>query len=168
MTGRHPSARSPLRSFCRDESGAALVEFAMVLPMMLLVFAMIVESARVMIGFQSAIGAVRDATRYLARVVPSDICATGTPISTYSSQASAIANQNLGTFFLPSAITVTSVTVAEPACTTGFRVSPVPVVTVTAVVAIALPFAGLFTLSGATKTGTITATISDSARVFGS
>lgn len=160
-------APRPLRRFLRDTDGAALVEFAMVLPMMLLVFAVIVEGSRMLISYQSAIGAVRDATRYLARVVPTDICATGASISAYDSQVGAIANQNLGTTTLPGAVTVQGVT-SSLACVSGsYRINPAPVATVSATIAIAMPFAGIFTLNGGSLS-TITTTITDSARVFGS
>jgi len=156
-----------LARFARNEGGAVLVEFALVLPMMLLVFGIIVEGSRMMIGYQSAIASVRDATRYLARIVPADICITGGPISAYNSQVGQIANQNLGSVSLPGAVTVQSVSVLPVDCThTGFRISPAPVVTVQAVIVIAMPFSGLFTLSGG-NLSTITTTISDSAKVFG-
>ncbi|MCB2114789.1 MAG: pilus assembly protein [Rhodobacteraceae bacterium] len=169
MTGGRTSPVPSLRRFAREEEGAALVEFAMVLPMLLLIFAMIVESARVMIGFQSAIAGVRDATRYLARIAPMNICATGTAISTYDAQVGAIANQNLGTFFLPQNVTVTSVSSSLDCTKTGtYRISPPPIATVTAVVTIAMPFSGLFAFGGGNTTPTFSTTISDSARVYGS
>lgn len=159
--------RISLHRFFRDSDGAVLVEFAMVLPMMLLVFAVIVEGSRTLISYQSAIGAVRDATRYLARIVPTDICATGGSISTYDSRVGAIANQNLGGVSLPGSVTVTGVN-SSLACVSGtYRVSPAPVATVTATIAIAMPFAGIFTLNGGSLS-TITTTVTDSARVFGS
>ena len=157
----------PLKRFLRETDGAALVEFAMVLPMMLLVFAVIVEGSRMLISYQSAIGAVRDATRYLARIVPTDICITGGSISAYDSQVGAIANQNLGGTSLPGSVTVQSVT-SSLACVAGsYRVNPAPVATVSATIAIAMPFAGIFTLNGGSL-NTITTTVTDSARVFGS
>lgn len=158
---------SPFKRFLRDTDGAALVEFAMVLPMMLLVFAVIVEGSRMLISYQSAIGAVRDATRYLARIVPTDICVTGGSISAYNGRVGAIANQNLGTTTLPGSVTVQSVT-SSLACVTGsYRVNPAPVATVSATIAIAMPFAGIFALNGG-RLNTITTTITDKARVFGS
>ncbi|WP_347312269.1 TadE/TadG family type IV pilus assembly protein [Defluviimonas sp. SAOS-178_SWC] len=165
---------TPLLRFAREERGAALVEFALVLPMMLLVFAMIVESARIMIGFQSAIGGVRDATRYLARVVPMNICATGSTtsaIAPYTNLVPALKNKDLGAFFLPGAITVTDVRVVLPSIhcnNSGYRASPVAVVTVEADVEIQMPFSNIFALVGGAAIATFTTTISDSARVYGS
>ena len=153
--------------FARAEEGAALVEFAIALPMMLLVFAVIVEGSRLMLSFQSAISGVKDATRYLARVVPSDVCATGGTVSGYSTQLLTIVSQSTsGASVFPSAVTVNSVT-PSLACVTGtYRVSPAPVAQVTANVTITFPFAGLFTLVGSSL-GQITTDVTDSSRVFG-
>lgn len=68
---RHHAAR-----FLRDEDGVALVEFAVVLPMMLLVLAIIFEGTRLLLSYQAAISGVRDATRFLSRVVPATVCAS--------------------------------------------------------------------------------------------
>lgn len=157
-----------IHRFRQSEDGAALVEFALVLPMMLLVFAVIVEGARMMFAYQSAISFVRDATRYLARIVPTDICITGGSLSPYSNQV-AIAKPNLGGVSLPGSVTIVSVYVPpNPLCVSGgYRVDPTPVVTVSATIAIAMPFSRMFTLNGGSP-GTITTIISDSARVFGS
>ena len=167
VTWRIPTRRPSLHRFLRDTDGAALVEFAMVLPMMLLVFAVIIEGSRILISYQSAIGAVRDATRYLARIVPTDICITGGSISAYDSQVGAIANQNLGGVSLPSSVTVTGVTSSLACVSGGYRVDPAPVATVTATIAIAMPFSGLVALNGGSL-NTITTTVTDTARVFGS
>lgn len=157
-----------LRRLRRDDSGAALVEFALVLPMMLLVFAVIVEGSRLMIAFQSAIGGVRDATRYLARVVPSDICTTGGSVAGYAAQVQTIVGQSTtGGVILPAGVTVNSVTPTLNCVAGTYRVSPAPVASVTANVSIPFPFAGIFGLNGGTL-APITTDVSDSARVFGS
>ena len=144
-----------------------MVEFAIVLPMMLLVFAVIVEGSRLMLSFQSAISGVKDATRYLARVVPSDICTTGGTVGGYSAQLLTIVSQSTsGASVFPSAVTVNSVT-PSLACVTGtYRVNPAPVAQVTANVTITFPFAGIFTLVGGSL-GQITTDVTDSSRVFG-
>ena len=67
--------------FARDESGVALVEFAVVLPMMLVVFAVIIEGSRLMMSYESAISGVRDATRYLARITDAGACAVGSTVT---------------------------------------------------------------------------------------
>ena len=157
------------RVFARAEEGAALVEFAMVLPMMLLVFAVIIEGSRMMYAYQSAIGGVRDATRYLARVVPGNVCAAGGSVTGHAPKLMSIVSQSTtGGAIYPGGVTVTSVT-PSLACvgrSGTCRVSPAPVATVTAVVDIAFPFQGIFGLFGGTPAG-ITTTVIDRAKVFG-
>ena len=159
---------SRLAQFWRDESGVALVEFAVTLPMMLVLFAVIVEGSRLMLSFQSAIAGVRDATRYLSRVVAVDICRTGGSISGFTSQLQTIVSQSVdGEAVLPPGVAVNSVT-ASYVCVAGtYRVSPAPVVTVTAQVTITYPFSGLFALVGGNLPTTATS-VTDSSRVFGS
>ena len=156
-----------MRRFARTEDGAALVEFAICLPMMLLVFAVIVEGSRLMLSFQSAISGVRDATRYLARVVPSNVCTTGGTLSGYAAQLQTIVSQSTsGASVFPSAVTVNSVTPSLTCVAGTYRVSPAPVAQVTANVTITFPFAGIFTLVGGSL-GQITTDVTDSSRIFG-
>jgi Flp pilus assembly protein TadG len=154
--------------FRRADDGVALVEFAVVLPMMILVFAVIIEGSRLMLAYQAAIAGVRDAARYLARVVPSDVCATGGSVSGYATTLRTIvATSTSGTSVLPTSVTVNSVT-PTLACVAGtYRVSPAPVATVTASITVAYPFAGVWGLFGASLP-TKTTTVTDRARVFGS
>ena len=160
------------RRLARDEDGVALVEFALVLPMMLVVFAVIVEGSRMMIGYQSAIAGVRDATRYLSRIVPVNICTTGGGVSAHAPQLQTIVAQSLtGGAIFPGGVTVQANGVTPAlACVAGsYRVNPAPVVSVTALVDITFPFAGIFTLVGSSLGATpLTTTISDQSRVFGS
>lgn len=162
--------RQRFRDFARREDGVALVEFAMVLPMMLLMFAVIVEGSRMMYAYQSAIGGVRDATRYLARVAPGDICSSGGSLAGYAPKLLSIVGQSTtGGVIFPAAVTVNSVT-PSLACvgTAGaYRVSPVPVATVSAVVQIDLPFGGLLGFFGGQAATSIMTTVTDSAKVFG-
>ncbi|CAN0605625.1 unnamed protein product, partial [Ectocarpus sp. 12 AP-2014] len=65
-----------LTKFRREESGVALVEFAIFLPLFLLAFFVVVEFSRIFFSYQGAISGVRDATRYLARVADADVCVT--------------------------------------------------------------------------------------------
>lgn len=157
----------------RDEAGVALVEFALVLPMMLVVFAVIVEGSRLMIGYQSAIAGVRDATRYLSRIVPVNICTTGGGVAGYAPKLQTIVAQSLtgGTIF-PGGVQVKPGGVVPTLdCTKSgsYRVNPAPVVSVTALVDITFPFAGIFTLVGSSLgTTPLTTSITDQSRVFGS
>jgi Flp pilus assembly protein TadG len=151
----------------RSEDGAALVEFAIVLPMMLVVFAVIVEGSRLMISFQSAIAGVRDATRFLARVVPADICTSGGSVSGYTAQLTTIVRQSVsGQSAFPSAVTVNSVTPSLTCVSGSYRISPAPVASVTASVTVTFPFSAVFGFFGAAP-GPVTTTVQDMSKVFG-
>jgi len=159
--------KSTLREFSHSQSGAALVEFAIILPMMLIIFAVIIEGSRLMISFQSAISGVRDATRYLARVVPADICTTGGSIAGYTTQIQTIVGQSTsGNSVFPSYVTLNSVAPAYSCVAGTYRISPAPIAQVTANISISFPFAGVFTLVGITQ-GQITTSIIDSSRIYG-
>lgn len=156
------------RRFLRDEEGTALVEFAVVLPMMILVFAVIVEGARLMLSYQAAISGVRDATRYLSRVLPADICTSGGSASAYTAQlATIVRNSTSGRAVFPSAVTVSSVTPSVGCVSGTYRTSPAGVATVTAAITVNYPFSGVFSFAGG-SVASVTTTITDSARIFGS
>jgi len=160
--------RRAFRRFARADDGVALIEFAIVLPMMLLVFAVIVEGSRLMLSYQSAISGVRDASRYLARVAPLDICISGASINAYNTKLQAIVSQSVsGNSVFPSFVTINSVTPALTCVVGGYRVSPAPVAQVTANITVNFPFAGVFALVGGSLTP-ITTDVTDSSRVFGS
>lgn len=157
-----------LARFMRDESGVALVEFAITLPIMLVVFAVIIEGSRLMLGYQNAISGVRDATRYMSRIIALDICTTGGSVGSYSSQLRTIVSQSItGQSVFPAAITVNSVTPSYVCATGTYRVSPAPVVTVSAQITVTYPFASVFTLVGGTLPS-VTTTVTDRSRIFGS
>lgn len=160
-------ARCKLVGFTKEERAAALVEFAILLPIMLLVFAVIIEGSRLMISFQTAIGGVRDATRYLSRVVPTDICTTGGSIAGYTPKLQTIIGQSMsGNSVLPTSVVVTNVLLTYNCVVGAYRLSPAPVATVTATVEITFPFVGIFGLNGSTL-GVITTDVTDSSRIFG-
>lgn len=159
--------KSILRKFSRNQDGAALVEFAIILPMMLIIFTVIVEGSRMMISYQAAISGVRDATRYLSRVVASDVCTTGAPITGYTTKIQTIVGQSAtGNSVFPSYITINSVTPTYSCVAGTYRISPAPIAQVTANISIDFPFAGLFTLVGLTQSQ-ITTNITDSTRIYG-
>jgi len=166
MASPAPATQGPLARFWRDRRGTALVEFAISLPLVLVIFATIVESGRTLFAYQAAIAGVRDASRYLGRAAPLDICDGGT-LAAFSARVTQIVTYGAdGNSVLPGHVTVDSV-VSEHDCEPGdFRVSPVPVARVTATVSISLPFAGIFTLVGGTVPD-ITTTITDTSRIFG-
>lgn len=158
---------SRIRTFLGDESGTALVEFAMLLPMLLLVFAVIIEGGRLMWSYQSVNAGVRDAARYLARIAPGDICSSGGSVGTYTAALEDIVRQKSGGgSIFPSKITVDSVLPTLTCVAGSYRVSPAPVVEVTVTMTITFPFAGLFAFNGQSL-GTLTKTVSDQSRVFG-
>jgi hypothetical protein len=152
------------------QSGAAIVEFAIALPLLLLLFAMIVEGGRMMWSYQTTAAGVRDAARYLARVAPHDICASGGSVSGYSATLLGIVrNASSGTALFPSGITVTGVT-PSLTCIGGnnLRNSPAPIVRVRANLTITFPFASVFGFAGGSDLTTLNTSITDESKVYGS
>ena len=144
-----------------------MVEFAILLPILLLVFAVIVEGGRLMWSYQTVVAGVRDATRYVARAAPANICSTGGSLAGFQTDAENIVRETIsGTSIFPTGITVQTVTPSLTCANGTYRVSPVGVVEVAAVLQITFPFAALFTFNGQSR-GTVTTTIRDQNRVFG-
>ena len=158
---------TPIKRFINDCDGVVLVEFAILLPMLLLVFAVMIEGSRLMWSYQSTISGVRDATRYLARIAPVDICSSGGSVVGYSGNLMTIVTQSIdGTTIFPTGITVNSV-IPTLTCTSGaFRVNPAPVVQVSASITVNFIFGAVFSFSGGSFTS-VTTTISDQSKVFG-
>ncbi|MBA3910764.1 MAG: hypothetical protein C0524_13025 [Rhodobacter sp.] len=156
------------RRFAADQSGTQLVEFAFVLPMMLLVFGVIIEGSRMMWSYQTVVAGVRDATRFLARVTPRNICDSGGAVTVFDDILVAmIRNDNDGSTILPSGVSVTGV-LSSLECNEGdYRTEVAPIVTVRADVVVTFPFAGLFTLVGGSRP-TLQTSVSDQSRVYGS
>lgn len=156
-----------LRRFHRDESGVAIVEFAILLPMLLLIFAVIIEGGRMMWSYQAVSAGVRDASRYLARVAPSTICTEGGAVGGFSGELLTIVSKaSDGETLFPSSITVNSVTPSLTCIAGTFRNGPAPIVTVSANLTITFPFSGLFVLAGGSRP-TINTTIRDRNKVYG-
>ncbi|MGP1357701.1 TadE/TadG family type IV pilus assembly protein [Roseicyclus sp.] len=171
MARRLPSLTP--QGFARDERGAALVEFALLLPILLLFFAVTVEGGRMMWSYQAANAGVRDAARFLARSAPFDVCAPGGSLADHvagleTDLATIVASANSGAALYPGGVTVEGVTSALDCVSGNFRNSPVAVVRVTATVRIDLPFGALLDFGGNGARPALTATISDEHRVFGS
>lgn len=165
--------------FRREESGVALVEFALFLPLFALSFFVIVEFSRIFFSYQGAIVGVRDAARYLARFAEADVCVTSpaTPnngtvfVPGASSIAETIVRRNMNneSDVLPNNVQVTSVAalvrcVVQPG---DYRQLNIPIVTVTAQINITLPLGGVLELNGQPLLPPITPTIIDESRVFG-
>ncbi len=167
---RTPHIARPFRGLGREERGAALVEFAMLLPIMLLLLAVIFDGGRMMWSYQTAISGVRDATRYLARVAPNEMCQasySGPAITTYATTLNGIvANSIQGNSLFPGGITINSVTPSLNCVTGSFRVSPAPVAQVQASLTITFLFSGIFTFAGQSQ-ASITTTVTDQSRIYG-
>jgi Flp pilus assembly protein TadG len=156
-----------LRDFCRDEDGAALVEFGLLLPSLILMLGMCVEGGRTFWSYQTTVTGVRDATRYLSRVLEADICTSGGSSESWDETLTEIVrNAYSGESLFPSAVTVTSVTSALSCRSGDYRGGPAAVAKVTANLRIEYPFSGLVEIMGGTL-DTVTTQVSDTARVLG-
>ncbi len=155
--------------FWRQEDGAILVEFALSLPLILILAFLSVESMRLFWSYQAVIAGVRDATRYLARVAPADLCTSGGSVSGYATQLEGIVARSIsGATLFPVGVTVTSLTSAHTCVTSlGLRQASVPVATVSANVPIAIPFSQVLGVIGVAPGATITTTVRDQARGYG-
>jgi hypothetical protein len=180
--------RTPvLHRFRRADEGGALVEFAISLPLILIVSMGIVESMRLFWSYQAAVAGVRDAARYVARMAPADICAPGAPsLAAHLTERGVDAQwitftrgetrQNPIPGSPPSGaqllftggVTITNVT-ATATCvpTPTLRQTTVPVVRLSADVNIPMPFTGVFAIVGGSGWGTLTTRIVEDARVLG-
>lgn len=166
---------SRLAGFGRNTSGATAVEFAILLPVMLVTFGAIVEASRIYWNYQAAVSGVRDATRYLARTTNNDVCGAGASTNTViaggANLATTIITRNMdvdGAGLFPAAVTLSAATPVSATfdCVAVTGAGIVPVAVVDATVEIQLPFAGLFAFFG-TPNGQMTSTITDQSRVFG-
>lgn len=156
-----------IRRFRANTDGAALVEFAFVLPVLLLFFAVIIEGSRTFWAYQTTVAGVRDATRFIARAQAADVCATGGSLTHWTDRAETIVRQSSsGADLFPPSVTVTSVT-PSLACETGAFAQPtVPLATVTAQLNIDYPFASLFAFFNLSLPSAQT-TIRDTSRIYG-
>ncbi|SLN46373.1 TadE-like protein [Roseivivax jejudonensis] len=153
--------------FRADQSGAALVEFALILPSALVLLGVSVEGARTFWSYQTTVTGVRDAARFVSRAADSDLCATGGSLAAWEPRLLDIVRTTAtGATPFPVDVSVDAVT-ADLAChDLGLRGGTVGVATVTATLTIRHPFRTLFSLAGGTSGG-ITATVRDSARLIG-
>jgi hypothetical protein len=162
-----------IKTFCRSTSGTALVEFVLVIPMMILFFAIMVEFGRLYWGYQSVVAGVRDASRYLARVADPKVCITGGSLAGYQATLKTMIEKDRGnTSVLPAQFVVDSVA-ATYACpeapgteTWDYRTPELPLATVSAQVTMQFPLGHLFSIFGSSFTS-VTTTVSDDARIFG-
>ena len=159
--------------FRRSEKGATAVEFAILLPVMLVVFAAIVESSRIYWNYQSAVSGVRDASRYLARITNADVCVTngagaipngGTAEAVNIIVAKMRDNSNL----FPTGVTVSAISAnVDCIATPTLRTTVTPVARVQATVNIQLPFGRVIEYFGSRGTTVMTSQIVDQSRIYG-
>ena len=162
--------RSVINAFRKSERGATAVEFVLLLPVMMVLFAAIVEGTRIYWNYQSAVSGVRDAVRIVARQTNSDICpgAAGPyvgPINTTAIVGNTMRDeQNL----FPTGVTLTTVqTFVDCINTAGLRNPVTAVARVQATVRIALPFGRLFEFFGTRENPFMESTITDQSRIYG-
>jgi Flp pilus assembly protein TadG len=164
-----------LARFGRNRSGATAVEFAILLPVMLVTFGAIVEGSRIYWNYQAAVSGVRDASRYLARITNNDVCggaaSTNTNLAGGAATATTIINRNIGTGgsnLFPVAVSLSTTTPVSATynCIAVTGVGVVPVAVVNATVQVQLPFAALFSFFGPVN-GQMTSTITDQSRIYG-
>lgn len=144
-----------------------IVEFALTMPLMLLFFAIMMESARTAWAYQMVNSGVRDASRYVARVAPRDICSTGGNLNGYTTQVTNIVTQNrAGLGVMPATVVVNSVTPSLTCVTGSYRNGPVGVATVSANITVQYPMGFIFDWFG-DAVGQATTVVADDARIFG-
>ncbi|WP_338548440.1 TadE/TadG family type IV pilus assembly protein [Roseovarius phycicola] len=161
-----PKLISP-KTFAKDDRGAIVVEFGIVMPVMILLLALTVESARLMWSYQSVISGVRDAGRYLARVTPADICVSGGSVAGLTTTLKDIVEQDIGgNALFPANVTVNSVTPSFSCVAGTYRVSPAPVGQVSANVTIQFPMGNVLALFG-NGISSVTTDVADASRIFG-
>ncbi|WP_298359521.1 TadE/TadG family type IV pilus assembly protein [uncultured Litoreibacter sp.] len=158
---------SPLSRFRRSEDGAALVEFGLLLPVFLLMFALAVEGSRTFWAYQTAIAGVRDASRFVARSAPNSLCETAGTLNSYTSKVTDIVTNTVGGDSLfPASITIASVTPTLTCITGNYAMGTVPVANITAVLNVSYPFSGVFDLIGV-DLGDVSTTVTDQSRIYG-
>lgn len=160
--------RRTLARLVRCERGVALVEFGIALPLLLVLFAATIESARMLWAYQGVVAGVRDAARYAARVTPGDVCASGGSLGGLETALLArVRTGSDGSAVLPSGVTVTGLTTGLDCVAGGWRGGAAPVARVSASLTITVPFGPVFTLVG-TAPPTIRTVVTDRQRVTGS
>lgn len=167
--------RNKARGFAGDRAGATAVEFAILMPIMLVCFGAIVEGARIYWNYQSAITGVRDAVRYLARVTDVEICGGATSLTPVDlpdgdSTARRIIERNVGTGsanLFPTAVRIDAVQASFICPDLNLRTRPTPVAQVQATLTVDLPFGAVFEFFGPRRNSQMISTIVDQARIYG-
>lgn len=169
--------RHKARQFREETSGAAMVEFAIALPLLLLVLAIVVEGSRITWIHQVAASGVRDASRYLARSQQSAVCGTAASVQAFNSNATIAArvqeivtsSVDLTDTIVPSGVrgvVVSHSLDCTPVEFTGMGTTLVPVVEVAVTLTIDFPFGGVFDLFG-DPLEPLTTVVTDESRIYG-
>jgi hypothetical protein len=165
--------RTLLHRFGRTQDGTALVEFALSLPLILVVSYGTIDSMRLFWSYQAAVAGVRDAARYVARVAPDDICTSGASLAGELAGRGVVPATIIDSAIGGGALYTGGVTIGNVSATItcvsslGLRQAVVPVARISADLSIVMPFTGILTLVGGAGFGTLTTTIVEDARVFG-
>jgi hypothetical protein len=164
------------RRFARQEDGAVLVEFALVFPMMLLMFGVTVEATRMLWTYQKTISGVRDASRYIGRAADFQICGSGpTEIAAWETKLTGIVEEDiLGENLFFSGVDVLDVDLVlncidDDSLDGGpnlYAADEVIVATVSAEVLITFPLGNIFALFG-DGLDSVNTTVADSVRIYG-
>ncbi|UWR25885.1 pilus assembly protein [Sulfitobacter sp. S223] len=155
--------------FIREESGAALVEFALIFPVMMLMLGVAIEGSRTYHSYQTAVSGVRDAARYLSRVVQSDVCTSGAGVAQWDETLTDMVQLDRAQkSVFSSDVDILNVSSTLECVSGDWRgKATAPVATITATLKITYPFSGMFSFGGGSLPA-VTTTISDSARIIGS
>lgn len=158
-----------IRRFANDRSGAALVEFALALPLIILVSYISIDGLRLMWSYQAATAGVHEATRYLARVAPGDICETGGTLNSFDAALFTMVDGAGGgqSVFGRDAELLGVTTSLRCVADAGLRQPQVPVVTVSADLRMFLPLHLVLSQLAGTDAAVFTARIEEQARVYG-
>ena len=155
--------------FFRNTSGLAYVEFAICLPMMILLFGMVIEGARIMWSFQNAISGVREASRYMSRVTSADICGDTAFFSGLEPQLLGIVQNRIRTTdsVFPEAVRVVDIDAKCEYFVGALRMESTPIAQLNAHFEITLPFSNLLSFYGGETAGTIDVFVADEMRAYG-
>ena len=166
--------------FARREDGVALVEFALLLPIFLLAFFVIVEFGRTFFSYQGALAGVRDATRFAARTLDHQICdgqlhGAGATVSIGTAAAPdatyQIIERNLlnEVDLLPTNVRIVQTSTSYRCVVTpgAYREAEVPIAWVAARIEIVLPLGQVLELNGRPLIQNITTDVTDESRIYG-
>lgn len=152
----------------RDTSGAALVEFGMIAPVLLLFVAVAIDGGRLAWIYQSAANGVRDASRMVARIAPPDMCITGGSVAGFDAMVTTIVTQSIsGNSVIPTGARVTDVIPSVRCVSGGYRVDPAPIIEIRAQIEIDYLLGGMFRMFGGAVADTLRTEVADQSRVFG-